>query len=80
LPPDEFINKLIENLKPKEVDKNLLEEIINKVLKDNQKAVLDYKKGKVNAIMFLVGQVMREMKGKVEARIVREEIERRIKR
>jgi aspartyl-tRNA(Asn)/glutamyl-tRNA(Gln) amidotransferase subunit B len=80
LPPDEFINKLIENLKPKEVDKNLLEEIVNKVLKENQKAVLDYKKGKVNAIMFLVGQVMREMKGKVEARIVREEIERIIKR
>ena len=80
LPPDEFINKLIENLKPKEVDKNLLEEIINKVLKENQKAVLDYKKGKLNAIMFLVGQVIREMKGKVEARIVREEIERIIKR
>jgi len=80
LPPDEFINKLIENLKPKEVDKNLLEEVINEVLKENQKAVLDYKKGKVNAIMFLVGQVMKEMKGKVEARIVREEIERRIKR
>ena len=80
LPPDQFINKLIENLKPKEVDKNLLEEIINKVLKENQKAVLDYKKGKLNAIMFLVGQVIREMKGKVEARIVREEIERIIKR
>jgi aspartyl-tRNA(Asn)/glutamyl-tRNA(Gln) amidotransferase subunit B len=78
LPPDEFVNKLIENLKPKEVDKNLLEEVINKVLKENQKAVLDYKKGKVNAIMFLVGQVMREMKGKVEAKIVKEEIERRI--
>jgi len=30
--------------------------------------------------MFLVGQVIREMKGKVEARIVREEIERIIKR
>ena len=78
LPPDEFINKLIENLKPKEVDKNLLEEVINKVLKENQKAVLDYKKGKVNAIMFLVGQVMRETKEKVEAKIVKEEIERRI--
>jgi len=79
LPPEEFINKLIENLKPKEVDKNLLEEVINKVLKENQKAALDYKKGKVNAIMFLVGQVIKEMKGKVEAKIVREKIERKIK-
>jgi len=79
LPVNEFINKLIENLKPKEVDKKLLEEIIIKVLKNNQKAVLDYKKGKLNAIMFLVGQVMKEMKGKVEAKIVKEEVEKKLK-
>jgi len=80
LSTNEFINKVIKNLKPKKVDKNLLEEVINKVLKDNQKAVLDYQKGKSNAIMFLVGQVMKETKGKVEAKAVKEEIERKIKR
>jgi Asp-tRNAAsn/Glu-tRNAGln amidotransferase B subunit (PET112 homolog) len=80
LPVEEFINKLIEDLKPKEVDKELLNAVIDKVLKNNPKPVKDYQKGKTNAIMFLVGQVMKEMKGKVEARIVREEIERRIKR
>lgn len=73
---DEFINKLIDNLKPKEVDRKLLIEVIDKVLKNNQKAVEDYKKGKTNAIMFLVGQVMKEMKGKAEAKMVREEIEK----
>jgi len=76
---DDFINKLIENLKPKEFDKKLLEEIINKVLKNNQKAVLDYKKGKTNAIMFLVGQVIKEIKGKAEAKIIKENIEKMIK-
>ena len=80
LPVEEFINKVIEDLKPKEVDKGLLDEAIDKVLKNNQKAVEDYQKGRTNAIMFLVGQVMKEMKGKAEAKIVREEIERRIKR
>jgi len=73
---DEFINKLIDNLKPKEVDRKLLIEVIDKVLKNNQKAVEDYKKGKTNAIMFLVGQVMKEMRGKAEAKMVREEIEK----
>jgi len=75
---DEFIDKLIDNLKPKEVDKELLIELIDKVLKNNQKTIEDYKKGKTNAIMFLIGQVMKEMKGKAEPKIVREEIERRI--
>jgi aspartyl-tRNA(Asn)/glutamyl-tRNA(Gln) amidotransferase subunit B len=80
LPVEEFINKLIENLKPKEVDKELLSKVIDKVLKNNPKPVEDYQKGKTNAIMFLVGQVMKEMNGKAEAKIVREEIERKIKR
>jgi len=75
---DEFINKLIENLKPKEMDKKLLSEAIDKVLKNNPKPIEDYKKGKINAIMFLVGQVMKEIEGKAEAKIVREEIERKI--
>jgi aspartyl-tRNA(Asn)/glutamyl-tRNA(Gln) amidotransferase subunit B len=75
---DEFINKLIEDLKPKEVDKGLLNAVIDKVLKNNPKPVEDYQKGKTNAIMFLVGQVMKEMKGKAEAKIVREEIEQKI--
>lgn len=49
------------------VNKNELEKIIEKVLSENPKAVEDYKKGKENAIMFLVGQVMRQFKEKVDA-------------
>ncbi|MDO8609451.1 MAG: hypothetical protein Q7R95_02800, partial [bacterium] len=37
-----------------------------------------YKSGKQNAIMFLVGQVMREMKGKAEAKIVIEELKKKL--
>jgi len=77
---DKFINRIIEDLKPKEVDKGLLNEVIDKVLKNNQKAVEDYQKGKTNAMMFLVGQVMKEMKGKAEAKMVKEEIEGIIKK
>ncbi|MBI5127210.1 Asp-tRNA(Asn)/Glu-tRNA(Gln) amidotransferase subunit GatB [Candidatus Roizmanbacteria bacterium] len=40
--------------------------IIEKVLKDNQKAVVDYRSGKTNVTNFLVGMVMREAKKKIE--------------
>lgn len=42
-------------------------DIITAVLKNNPKAVEDYKKGKEQSLMFLVGQVMKATKGKVNA-------------
>lgn len=47
-----------------------MEESITKVIQANQKVVDDYKSGKQNALMFLVGQVMKEMKGQADAKIV----------
>mgnify|MGYP002336095062 CR=1 FL=1 len=61
-------------LSPKKTDLTKLETAIEKVITSNLKAVQDYKKGKTNVIMFLVGQVMREMKGQAEATIVKEEL------
>jgi len=46
------------------------EEVCEKVIQNNPNVVSDYKNGKQNAIMFLVGQVMREMKGKADASVV----------
>ena len=37
---------------------------IKEVLKENQKAVADYQKGKENSFTFLLGQVMAKSKGK----------------
>jgi len=62
--------KIQELIAPKETDFNLLEESITKVIQANQKVVDDYKSGKQNALMFLVGQVMKEMKGQADAKIV----------
>ena len=50
--------------------KDELSDAIAKVIELNPKSVEDYKKGKVNAIMFLVGQVMRETKGKANPKLV----------
>ncbi|PIQ72279.1 hypothetical protein COV86_03890, partial [Candidatus Roizmanbacteria bacterium CG11_big_fil_rev_8_21_14_0_20_35_14] len=40
--------------------------IINKILKTNPAAVADYKSGKKQVMNFLVGQVLREVKKKIE--------------
>jgi aspartyl-tRNA(Asn)/glutamyl-tRNA(Gln) amidotransferase subunit B len=44
------------------------------VISANPKSVEDYKSGKTNAVMFLVGQVMKEMKGQADAGVVKEAI------
>ncbi|HQM18798.1 MAG TPA: Asp-tRNA(Asn)/Glu-tRNA(Gln) amidotransferase subunit GatB, partial [Candidatus Paceibacterota bacterium] len=44
-------------------DEGQLKEVILKIIKDNPKVVETYKSGKENAIMSLVGQVMKETKG-----------------
>ncbi len=46
-------------------DTEFIKEIVKKIIEKNPKAVADYKKGKEEAIQFLIGQVMRETKGKI---------------
>ncbi len=45
-------------------DENLLRQVVQTVLAQQEKSVLDYQNGKKNALGFLVGQCMRETKGK----------------
>lgn len=47
-------------------DSGELASIVDAVLRENEKSAADYKKGKTNAIMFLVGQVMKKSKGKAD--------------
>ncbi len=47
-------------------DEGELQKIIEEVIAKNEKSVADYKKGKQNALQFLVGQVMAKTKGKAE--------------
>lgn len=56
-----------------------IEEIARKIIKENPKAVEDYKKGKENAIQFLIGGIMRETKGKVNPEEARKVILKLIK-
>lgn len=47
-----------------------LEGIVKKILDENPKPVEDYKKGNVNALQFVVGQVMKASKGKANPQVV----------
>jgi aspartyl-tRNA(Asn)/glutamyl-tRNA(Gln) amidotransferase subunit B len=49
-----------------------LKEIAQKVISQNEKAIEDYKKGKENALQFLVGKIMQETKGKANPEAVKE--------
>jgi len=51
-------------------DKGDLENIIEKVIKNNSQAVENYKKGKHGTLQFLIGQVMRETRGSANPKIV----------
>jgi len=51
-------------------DENAISEMIDAVLERNDKSIADYKKGKTNVVGFLVGQVMKESKGKGNPQII----------
>lgn len=75
---DKFI-KLAEMLTaPVETDSAALDEAIQKIFAEQPQAVQDYKNGKESILMFLVGQVMKEMKGKADAKMVVEELKKKI--
>lgn len=79
LTPEEFNKKLEQMNAPKKTDESLLSASIERILAAHPKVVEDFKGGKQNAVMFLVGQVMREMKGQADAQLVREELLKKLK-
>ncbi|MBT4277702.1 Asp-tRNA(Asn)/Glu-tRNA(Gln) amidotransferase subunit GatB [Candidatus Falkowbacteria bacterium] len=60
-------------------DNSVLDKAIKKAIADNPKAVEEYKGGKLNAIQFLVGQVMKETKGKAQPQTVKGILEDKLK-
>ena len=77
---DEERAKIIADLnRVSDVDEDELNKTIDEVLKENKSAVEDYKKGKENAIMFLVGQVMRMFPQKIDVSKVKASLLAKIK-
>lgn len=64
--PAKLIQNIVQTTKVANVDEEKLDEVIEKVITENFKAVEDYKNGKENVIMFLVGVVMRQFPEKID--------------
>jgi aspartyl-tRNA(Asn)/glutamyl-tRNA(Gln) amidotransferase subunit B len=52
-------------------DENSLKPVIEKIIKENPQPVSDYKKGKTNALQFLVGKAMAELRGRGNPEVLR---------
>ena len=77
------LDELFENPKsPKEIikengwiqisDEDAIKEVVNKILEANPQSIIDYKNGKDKALGFLVGQAMKETKGKANPKMLNE--------
>ncbi|MFZ2187626.1 MAG: Asp-tRNA(Asn)/Glu-tRNA(Gln) amidotransferase subunit GatB [Candidatus Moraniibacteriota bacterium] len=55
-----------------------MESIVANVLSANEKSVADYRSGKQNAFQFLIGQIMKETKGKANPQVVSEILEKKL--
>ncbi|MDP2934845.1 MAG: Asp-tRNA(Asn)/Glu-tRNA(Gln) amidotransferase subunit GatB, partial [bacterium] len=63
-------SQIIESKNLKQMsDEKELELAAEKTIKNNPQAVEDYKKGKETALQFLVGQIMRETRGKANPKV-----------
>jgi len=63
-----------------QVDETALTKIVHEILKEQEKAVRDYKSGKEPVIMFLLGQVMRKFGKKVDTQMVKAFLEKELKK
>ena len=52
---------------------------VDATIRENAKAVEQYRAGKLEAVMFLVGQVMKKTQGKANPRVVKEMLEKSLK-
>jgi aspartyl-tRNA(Asn)/glutamyl-tRNA(Gln) amidotransferase subunit B len=59
-------------------DTSVIDEIADRILAANPKSVADYKAGKAQALGFLVGQMMKESKGKVNPKLANETLIKKI--
>lgn len=79
----ESVDSVLEKISEKEstisYDEKIILSWVDIALKETPQAVMDYKKGKVNAIAAIVGSVMRISKGKADPGLSRKFIEERLK-
>ena len=59
-------------------DVHEIERVVAQVISNNNQAVVDYKKGKEQALTYMVGQVMRETRGRANPTVVNKLLKERL--
>jgi len=75
--PAKLISQIRQTQTATTISASDLEKMIEQVIAENQKAVADYKKGKEQALMYLLGQIKRKLPD-ADARLIKEAIIKRI--
>lgn len=70
--PAGLVRKIVEIEKRKFVPEKQVREKIAEVIKEEEKAVADYKRGKKQVIEFLIGVVQKRLKGQGNIKLIRE--------
>ena len=60
-------------------DQKVIEEMVDKIILENPKSVNDYKAGKEHALKFLMGQIMKISRGKVNPGLAHEIFSKKLK-
>ncbi len=76
--PAQLVRSIITSTQKTTVDQKYLEKTVKQVILDNPRAISDYKKGKANVIMFLVGMVLRKILKSIDPNIVKREIKKQL--
>lgn len=75
----DIVRQLVAVSQTSTMDEAALKELIAPILVENEKAVADYKAGKAQSLMFLLGLVMRKTAGKAQASQVKTMLEAMLK-
>ena len=74
--PEEAVTHIASSHKKDDISSDELESAITSVLQENKKAVDDYKSGKESVIMFLVGMTIKKLGKKVDAQLVKSQLQK----
>ena len=75
---EELLKQITASKQVAAIDENELHKFINEVIKENDKAVADYKNGKEASLMFLLGQTMKKIGKKVDTNRVLDALKKKI--
>ena len=59
-------------------DLSIIEPIVNEVIKNNAQSIVDFKAGRTKALSFLIGQVMKQTRGKASPDLVNDLIRKKM--